>query len=105
MVRLWVERFNAGGIDALITRPRRAGLDAVRQLLEPVLLEPAKASQVHWTAVKVHGYLREKLALDLGYRTAVRWLHELDFHLRVPRLWPERQEEEPRRIFLEQLRL
>jgi len=108
MVRLWVQRFNAGGIDALITRPRpgrprKAQLQAVRELLEPVLLNPAKAQQVHWTAVKVQGYLKEKLALELGYRTTVRWLHELDFHLRVPRLWPERQDEEKRKRFLEQL--
>jgi transposase len=108
MVRLWIERFNAGGIDALITRPRpgrprKASLASVRTLLEPVLLEPAKANQVHWTAVKVHGFLKDQLAIDLGYRTTVRWLHELDFHLRVPRLWPERQDEEKRKLFLEQL--
>ena len=108
MVRLWIERFNRGGIDALITRPasgrpRLADLERVRAVLAPVLLEPAQAQQTHWTAVKVQGYLKEKLAIDLGYRTAVRWLHELDFHLRVPRLWPERQDEEKRRLFLEQL--
>jgi len=43
---------------------------------------------MHWTALKIHGYLKEQPAIDLGYHTAVRWLHELDFHLRVPRLWP-----------------
>lgn len=108
MVRLWIERFNEGGIDALTTRqspgrPRLAKLDRVREVLEPVLLEPAQAQQVHWTAVKVQGYLKEKLAIELGYRTAVRWLHELDFHLRLPRLWPERQDEEKRKSFLDQL--
>ena len=80
MVRLWIERFNEGGIDALITRaragcPRRVRLETVRALLEPVLLDPSKAGQVHWTAVKLHGYLKEKLAIELGYRTTVRWLH------------------------------
>jgi len=108
MVRLWVERFNVGGIDALITRsrsgcPRRAKLETVRALLEPVLKDPSKAGQAHWTAVKLHGYIKEQLAIELGYRTTVRWLHELDFHLRVPRLWPERQDEEKRKVFLEQL--
>jgi transposase len=43
------------------------------------------------------------LAIELGYRTRVRWLHELYYHLRVPRLWPERQYEEKRRVFLQQL--
>src|SRR5215207_8802356 len=69
MVRLWIERFNEGGIDALITRPRsgcprRARLETVRTLLEPVLQNPSKAGQVHWTAVKLHGYLKEQLAID-----------------------------------------
>jgi transposase len=76
----------------------------VRDLLEPVLQDPSKAGQIHWTAVKLHGYLKEHLTLELGYRTTVRWLHELDFHLRVPRLWPERQNEEKRKLFLEELR-
>lgn len=109
MVRLWVECFNRGGIDALITRPRpgrprKVKLERVRDLLVPVLENPAQAGQVHWTGVRVHGYLKEKLALALGYRTAVRWLHELNFHLRVPQPWPERQNEEERKKFQEELR-
>jgi transposase len=108
MVRLWIECFNRGGIDALITkprpgRPRKVKLEKVRALLIPVLENPAQAGEVHWTGVKVHGYLKEQLAIDLGYRTTIRWLHELDFHLRVPRPWPEGQNEQKRKEFLEQL--
>lgn len=108
MVRLWIEMFNRGGIDALITRPkpgrpRKVKLDRVRDLLVPVLENPAEAGQVHWTGVKLHGYLQEQLAIELGYRTVVRWLHEMDYHLRFPRPWPERQNEEQRKAFLEQL--
>lgn len=109
MVRLWIELFNRGGIDALITkpkpgRPRKAKLERVRDLLVPVLENPAAAGQVHWTGVKLHGFLKEQLALELGYRTTVRWLHELNFHLRVPQPWPERQNEEERKKFQEELR-
>jgi transposase len=109
MVRLWIEMFNRGGIDGLITkhrpgRPRKVKLERVRDLLVPVLENPSQAGQVHWTGVKLHGYLKEQLAVALGYRTTVRWLHELNFHLRVPRPWPERQNEEERRKFLEELR-
>jgi transposase len=109
LVRLWIEQFNRGGIDALTTRPRpgrprKVKLERVRDLLVPVLENPAQAGLIHWTGVKVHGYLKEQLALELGYRTAVRWLHELDFHLRVPRPWPERQNEEERKKFQEELR-
>lgn len=108
MVRLWIEQFNRAGIDALITkarpgRPRKVKLERVRDLLLPVLENPAQAGQVHWTGVKVHGYLKEQLCMELGYRTAIRWLHELNFHLRVPRPWPERQNEQEREVFREQL--
>lgn len=109
MVRLWIELFNRGGIDAPRTRKpggrqRKVKLERVRDLLVPVLENPVQAGQVHWTGVKVHGYLKEQLCLDLSYRTAIRWLHELNFHLRVPRPWPERQNESERAAFLEQLR-
>jgi len=109
MVRLWMELFNRGGIDALITKPRpgrrrKVKLERVRDLLVPVLENPAQAGQVHWTGVKLHGYLTEQLQIELGYSTTVRWLHELNFHLRVPQPWPERQNEEERKAFLEEMR-
>lgn len=109
MVRLWIELFNRGGIDALITkpkpgRPRKVKLERVRDLLVPVLENPAQAGQVHWTGVKLHGYLKAQLQMELGYSTAVRWLHQLNFHLRVPQPWPERQNEADRTRFLEELR-
>src|SRR5262245_15267691 len=109
MVRLWIELFNRGGIDALITapkpgRPRKVKMERVRDLLVPVLENPAQAGQVHWTGVKVHGYLKGHLCIDLGYRTVIRWLHELNFHLRVPQPWPERQNQEQRQQFQEELR-
>jgi len=98
MVRLWIERFNRGGIDALITqprpsRPRKVKLERVRDLLLPVLENTTQADQVHWTGVKLHGYLKAQLQIKLGYSTTLRWLHELNFHLRMPQSWPERQNE------------
>lgn len=109
MVRLWITQFNRGGIDALITkprsgRPRKVKLQRVRDLLLPVLENPAQAGQVHWTGVKLHGYLQAQLQIELGYSTTVRWLHELNFHLRVPQPWPERQNEAQRKQFLDELR-
>jgi transposase len=102
MLRLWIELFNCGGIDALITkskpgRRRKVKLGHVRDLPVPVLENPAQAGQVHWTGVKRHGYLKEQLQIKLGYHTTVRWLHGLNFHLRLPRPWPERK------AFLEEL--
>jgi transposase len=109
MVRLWIELFNRGGIDALISkprpgRPRRVRLERVRDLIVPVLENPAQAAVVHWTGVKLHGYLKAQLQIDLGYSTTVRWLHELNYQLRLPRPWPQRQNEQQRKAFLEQLR-
>src|SRR5512138_1274846 len=74
VVRLWIELFNRGGIDGLRTkrpggRPRKIKLERVKDLLVPVMENPAQAGQVHWTGVKLHGYLREQLQLELGYRT------------------------------------
>lgn len=108
-VRLWVIMFNEGGIDALCTRPRsgrarKIKLARLRDLLVPMLEDPAKAAQQHWTGVKVHGWLKAHLALELGYRTTIRYLHELDYNLRVPQRWPERQDEAQRSAFLEDLR-
>jgi len=40
----------------------------------------------------------------VGYSTLVRWLHENDFRLKVPRPWPDRQDEEKRRAFVAQVR-
>jgi len=109
MVRLWIELFNHGGLDALRSkspgqRPRKVKLERVRDLLLPALEHPAQAGVVHWTGVKVHGYLKEQLCVQLGYRTAIRRLHEWNFNLRFPRPWPERQNEQERQAFLERLK-
>ena len=71
MVRLWILAFNSGGIDALASkprpgRPRKVKLERVRDLLVPVLEEPGKAGQRHWTGVKLHGWLKEQLCLELA---------------------------------------
>jgi len=109
MVRLWIEMFNRGGIDALITkpkpgRPRKVKLERVADVLVPVLEDPSEAGVVHWTGVKLHGYLKEHLQIELGYSTTLRWLHELNYQLRVPRPWPDGQNEPERKVFLEELR-
>jgi transposase len=108
LVRLWILCFKEGGIDALCSRPRpgrprKIKLERLRDLLVPVLEEPEKAAQEHWTGVKIHGWLKEQLAIELGDRTTIRYLHELDYPLRVPQRWPERQDEAERAAFLEEL--
>lgn len=109
MLRLWLNRFNEGGIDALASRPRpgrprKVKLRRLGDLLIPVLEDPSRAGEQHWSGVKLHGWLKERLGLDLGYSTTIRYLHELGYNLRVPRPWPERQNEEQREHFLEEFR-
>ena len=57
-------------------------LERLRDLLVPVLKNPSQAGELHWTGVKVHGWLKEKLGLEVGYSTTVRYLHELRYNLR-----------------------
>lgn len=108
MVRLWIHAFNQSGIEGLISkprtgRPRKVKLQKIKDLLIPVLEDPSKAGEIHWTGVKIHGFLTEKLSMELGYRTTIRWLHEMDFNLRVPQPWPFGQKEEDRQVFKEKM--
>ena len=108
IVRLWVVMFNRGGIDALTSkprpgRPRKVKLQRLKDLLVPVLEDPTQAGEVHWTGVKLHGWLQEQVQAELGYRTVIRYLHEIDYNLRVPQRWPERQNQEARAAFLTEL--
>ncbi|MFT3992303.1 MAG: IS630 family transposase [Luteolibacter sp.] len=93
-LRLWICRFNTQGIDALIYRPcagRPRKLDAalVKSEILPLVDDPSKADQLHWTAVKLCGWLKEHTSYDLSYRTLVRYLHEQDYARRIPRPMPE----------------
>ena len=71
VIGVWIEMFNAGGIDALTTkgrpgRGRRVKLERLRDLLVPVLENPRQAGELHWTGVKIHGFLKEYLGLEVG---------------------------------------
>jgi transposase len=105
----WVRWFNQQGIDGLIEGARSGRPAKITpeqsahycQLIE----QPELADQLHWTAVKFHGYLRQELQQEIGYRTVVRWLHDNNFRLKVPQPWPDRQDEAQRQLFLERLQV
>ena len=78
-IRRWLDLFNAGGIDGLALKgyagqPRK--IDAERFAAEyvPLVLEPARAGETHWTALKFHGYLKAEYREELSYSTLLRYL-------------------------------
>jgi len=104
----WIRRFNASGIDGLIDRsrpgrPRKIPREKTAEL-KPLVDTPQHVGVTHWTGRKFHGYLTATLNLAVGYRTVVRWLHENNFRLKVPRPWPDRQDESLRQAFQEKLK-
>lgn len=105
---IWIKAFNTQGIDGLIEKQRpgrpRAIPDEKTETLRELLHHPSQADVAHWTAKKFHGHLRDELELEVGYSTLVRWLREQNFRLKVPRPWPDKQDEEARQHWLEQLR-
>lgn len=104
----WIKQFNAQGIDGLLLkkspgRPRKIPKEKMAQLVQRVR-HPEMAHEVHWTAKKFHGHLRENLQIEVGYSTVVRWLHEQNFRLKVPQPWPDRQDETLRNVFIERVK-
>lgn len=94
MLRLWISRFNAQGIDGLTYKPRPGRprkLDAAKVESEilPLVDDPSQAGETHWTVVKLCGWLREEKQIDLSYRTLVRYLHEHEYVRKIPRPVPE----------------
>jgi transposase len=103
----WIHRFNEQGIDGLVDRPRRGRPRVIpaeqTEHLKELIEKPEKAGHTHWTAKKFHGYLRQEFDQEVGYSTVVRWLHENNFSLKVPRSWPDRQDAAKRQAYMEQL--
>ena len=105
----WINRFNQSGIDGLIDRkrsgrPRAMPSDKNEQCCCQLIRQPQEVGVTHWTGKKFHGYLRDELDVEVGYRTVIRWLHENNFRLKVPQQWPDRQDEGLRRAFVDRIR-
>ena len=100
----WIRAFNEQGIDGLLDNPRpgRPRALAVENYAKykDLVDNPSLAGQTHWTAKKYHGYLCDELREQVAYRTVVRWFHEQNYALRVPRPWPDRQDEESRQAHI-----
>jgi transposase len=99
----WIKAFNEYGVDGLIVRKRsgrrrKIAGDRAKELVE-IIDEPKKAGREFWTARAFHGYISERYQIECSYETVVRFFHREGFALKVPRPWPDRQDEEQRRAF------
>jgi len=105
----FIQAFNLAGLDGLIAgrssgRQRILPKEQVAEKILPVIEDPSLAGQTHWTAVKLHGWIKEHLQTQLGCSTTVRYLHEQDYKLKAPRPWPLNPDEDQREASCEKLR-
>lgn len=103
----WINRFNERGIDGLIDHQRSGRPPAIppakAHQYSELIRHPQKVGVTHWTGKKFHGFLRNELNVEVGYRTVIRWLHDHNFRLKVPQPWPDRQDEALRKAFIDRL--
>ena len=107
-LRKWIKAFNEKGIDGLITskrsgRPRKIK-GALSEELSELIDKPEKADRDFWTAKAFHGYISKEYKVDCSYETVVRFFHREGFALKVPQPWPDRQDEEKRKAYREELK-
>ncbi|MDX1958701.1 MAG: IS630 family transposase [Leptospiraceae bacterium] len=102
-LQYWVRLYIEKGIDGLITKPKTGRpkiLDKKdKEFIIDILENPNKAKETHWTGIKLHGYLKDKLKKKASYSTLIRELHLADYKLKIPRKMPAQQEEEKRKAF------
>lgn len=107
-VKKIIRAFNAYGADGLVAK-RRTGRKPLltgrkkEKILEE-FEEPGRAQRTFWTATAFHGYITAKYALECSYTTVLRLLHEKGYVLKVPKPWPDRQDENLREEFTEKPR-
>jgi transposase len=107
-LRNWVFAFNTCGIDGLINKKRPGAPKKIDNLLSKELREyieqPQKVDRTFWTAKAFYGFIQENYAVECNYKTVVRFFHEQGYSLQVPRPWPDRQDEQLRKEFINKLK-
>ena len=107
-LRTWINRFNESGVDGLIVkkRPGRTAIIRDQQAVELAELidQPQQADRTFWTAKAFHGYIGKEYQLQCSYETVLRFFHKQGYALKTPQPWPDRQDEELRETFLQELK-
>jgi transposase len=106
-LRKWINCFNQSGVDGLIVkkRPGRTVIIKEHQASELAELidQPQQADRTFWTAKAFHGYISDVYQIDCSYETVVRFFHKQGFALKTPQPWPDKQDEQLREAFLQDL--
>jgi len=107
-IRKIIKAFNAYGADGLVAKRRTGRIPLItggqkEEILEE-FEEPGRAQRTFWTASAFHGHITKKYALECSYHTVLRLLHEKGYVLKVPKPWPDRQDEKLREEFTERVR-
>jgi putative transposase len=108
-LRKWINCFNQSGVDGLIVkkRPGRMAIINGRQAseLSELIDQPQQAERTFWTAKAFHGYISKAYQVECSYETVVRFFHQAGYALKTPQPWPDRQDEQLRESFLNELKL
>lgn len=106
-IRKWINRFNHSGIDGLIVkkRPGRMAIINGQQAVDIANLidQPQEAERTFWTAKAFHGYIGKTYQIECSYETVVRFFHKQGYALKMPQPWPDKQDEQLRKTFLNEL--
>lgn len=106
-IRKIVRAFNLYGIDGLIAKKRSGRKHLISEKQKEEIIEefeePGRAQRTFWTATAFHGHITKKYQMECSYETVRRLLHEKGYVLKVPQPWPDRQDEELREKFREEL--
>jgi len=106
-LRKWINRFNHSGVDGLIVKKRPGRTEIIRKEQKNELAElidqPHQADRSFWTAKAFHGYISDVYQVECSYRTVVRFFHKQGFALKTPQPWPDKQDEQLRENFLQEL--
>ena len=107
-LRTWINRFNESGVDGLIVkkRPGRTAIIRGQQAedLAELIDQPQQADRPFWTAKAFHGYIGKEYQIQCSYKTVLRFFHKQGYALKTPQPWPDRQDEQLRETYLQELK-
>jgi hypothetical protein len=63
-----------------------------------------QAQRTFWTAKAFHGYISKEYQIQCSYETVVRFFHKQGYALKTPQPWPDKQDEQLRETFLQELK-